>query len=875
MRADRFAPDQPHRWLLPVLLFGLSFFLLAYEVVLLRILTYLQWYHFAYLVISLALLGFGVSGTLLHLFRPFWQRHFEPAFTGALLLTGVSMVAGKPLLALVPADSFLAVWQPWQLWGLGLLSLALFLPFFWGAFGLILVFNAAPRHIARHYGANLLGSGAGALGGLLLLYRWHPLDIPPLLGVGLGALGLLQTGSLWLGGRSGSKRAFIPVYPALGLAGMAVIVLLAWAAPLKPRMSPYKALSRSQLMPDTEVILERVSPLGVLTILKGPTLRSATGLSLSYQGEIRPQAMAYLDGNPLGPLPLMDDTSAAAPLRHVAFVLPYRIRSFDVAQDRPFDSAQDRPFGAGPDRPRRVLVLNAGAGSEVQQALMEHSGAVTAVVRHREMLPALARLAEEERGVGTVYRDPRVEVVVGEPRSFLYRETGQYDVVMVPPMGGVVGASAAMQAIYENNLLTIEGVAAMLERLSPEGLLAVTTWLDSPPRRPLKLFGLLAAALEARWPGEVTSPGAHLAAIGSWNVVTVVLSRRPWSPAELGRIRRFASDEGFDLLFLPGGNRAEEAPAVHQPADTTLAAALAVLAGGGSPDRDVPSPFNLAPPTDNRPFFHHFLTLRSLPILRQTLGTAGIMLAEWGYVLLWVTLALLAAGGAVLILLPLGLSRRFSAPGRPDARSRKGAPGLLYFGAIGAGFMFVEIVLIQKLVLVLGDPVFAVAAVITAVLVFAGVGSLLSGRLDRATGMLIPGAAAVIIVLLLALLGEGPYLASEWAALAKGVRFVLVIAALAPLALVMGLFFPTGVRWLDEAHADHLIPWAWGINGFASVITAPVATLVALNLGFPAVGALGAGFYLLAAAIALRWRARRQANQPAPVNSPMPNSHHG
>jgi len=174
---------------LAVLLWGLSFSLLAYEVVLLRILTYLQWYHFAYLVISLALLGFGASGTLLHLFRPFWRRHLGGALTGAFFLTGIALAASRPLLAVIPMDSFLAVLQPWQLVWLVLLGLVLFLPFFFGAFGLILVFAAAPRRIALYYGANLLGSGAGALGGLLLLYRWHPLDISPLLGLMTGLLG--------------------------------------------------------------------------------------------------------------------------------------------------------------------------------------------------------------------------------------------------------------------------------------------------------------------------------------------------------------------------------------------------------------------------------------------------------------------------------------------------------------------------------------------------------------------------------------------------------------------------------------------------------------------------------------------------------------
>ncbi|MCH7852133.1 MAG: class I SAM-dependent methyltransferase, partial [Candidatus Marinimicrobia bacterium] len=613
-----------HR-MLAVLLWGLSFSLLAYEVVLLRILTYLQWYHFAYLVISLALLGFGASGTLLHLFRPFWRRHLGGALTGAFFLTGIALAANRPLLAVIPMDSFLAVLQPWQLVWLVLLGLVLFLPFFFGAFALILVFAAAPRRIALYYGANLLGSGAGALGGLLLLYRWHPLDIPPLLGLLTGLLGSVLVINAGL--REG--RPWVAVLPpsrlAWGLAGLGAIVLLGWGGMSRAQMSPYKALSRARLMPGIEVLLERSDPLGVLTIIRGPTLRSAAGLSFAYQGDIRPQPVAYLDGNPLGPLPLLDDPSATDALRHACFALPYRIRSFTASREAP----------------QRVLVLNAGPGIDVQHALVEGAGSVTAVERHRGLIHALGRLADGEGGPPTVYHHPQVEVVVAEPRHFLYGDTTHYDVVVLPPMGGVISTSTGMEAVAENYLLTVEGMTAVVDRLSPGGLLCASVWLDTPLRRPLKLFGLMAAALEAHGPGNGGSPESHLAAIGSWNLMTVVLSRRPWSPAERERIIAFASREGFDRHFMSGVEQSSGARVFHRLADTTLAPTLAALAEGLGGRGSIRSPFHLDPPTDDRPFFNHLLTLRSLPVMRNTLGMEGFLLAEWGYVLVWVTLVLL------------------------------------------------------------------------------------------------------------------------------------------------------------------------------------------------------------------------------------------
>ncbi|MCH7940332.1 MAG: hypothetical protein IID13_11405 [Candidatus Marinimicrobia bacterium] len=498
-------------------------------------------------------------------------------------------------------------------------------------------------------------------------------------------------------------------------------------------------------------------------------------------------------------------------------------------------------------------MLNAGAGIDVQHALVEGAGSVTAVERHRGLIRALGRLADREGGPPTVYHHPQVEVVVAEPRHFLYGDTTHYDVVVLPPMGGVISASTGMEAVAENYLLTVEGMTAVVDRLSPGGLLCASVWLDTPLRRPLKLFGLMAAALEAHEPENGGSPGSRLAAIGSWNLMTVVLSRRPWSPAERERIIAFASREGFDRHFMSGVEQSSGARVFHRLADTTLAPTLAAMAEGLGGRGSIRSPFHLDPPTDDRPFFNHLLTLRSLPVMRNTLGMEGFLLAEWGYVLVWVTLVLLGVGGGLLILMPLGLvqraRRRDPSRGTP---TRDRSPGLLYFGAIGGGFMFLEILLIQKMVLVLGDPLFAVSAVIAALLVFAGVGSMLSGRLPLPDHLLVSGGAGLVILMLGALVGGLSFWASVWATWGTVSRFVMVTAALAPLALVMGVFFPAGIRRLETADAQALIPWAWGINGLVSVVTTPVATLVALNMGFRVVGLLGIGCYLLAAVTFIR-----------------------
>ncbi|MFC1484324.1 hypothetical protein ACFL5M_00685 [Candidatus Neomarinimicrobiota bacterium] len=837
------SPRASNRFL-PALLFGLSFCLLAYEVDLLRVLTWLQWYHFAYLVISLALLGFGASGTLMHIFRPFWERHFQHSLAGALLLTGLSMAAVKPLLAVIPQDTFLAVWQPTQLIWLVALGLVLFLPFLTGAFAMILVFANLPGRIGLYYASNLLGSGTGAIFGLLMLYRWHPLEIPSLLGLATASLLFMYTYTLIAKTERISEKI---TWQLISMAGLVLILVAGWMIPLRPEMSPYKGLSRARLMPDTEVVAKQTTPLGVLTVLRGPTLRSVTGLSLSYTGNIPPQAIVYQDGNSAGVAPSSGDTTWSRSLRHTSYVLPYRVGR----------------FGAGSSSPR-VLVLQAGPGAEVQQALIEGSPDVTAVVRNEGLVRVLEESLRDYSGGHTIYHDPRVQLELTEPRNYLYQNRDPFDIISMPPVGGVMSASAAMTSIYEDHLLTVEGVSAMLQRLTPEGMLCLTTWLDHPPRRPLKLFGLLAAALVAYSAEPVPFPGAHLVAISSWNVVTMVLSRKAWTPGELEQIRQFAQEQGFDLLYHPQQESSVPGPVFHQLSDTSMVANLKVLAGNSRNSESLTSGFYLTPPTDSRPYFHHFLTLKALPMMRDTYGTAGLMLSEWGFVLLYVTFLLLIAGGAALILLPLWISERKHRPRRNRLAGTSKQRYLYYFGAIGCGFMLVEIVLIQQLLLLLGDPVYAAAAVIAALLVFAGVGSLLSQAIIQARWRSLMLAGAVVLVMLLIIFLGAEFGASVLAAASRWARFTVVVGVLSPLAVAMGVFFPSGIRRLEESAAGEYIPWAWGINGFASVITTPIATILALNLGFPAVAALGGGCYVVSV-IAFRWWSIRQPNQPTPV----------
>ncbi|MFQ5581857.1 MAG: spermidine synthase [Mariprofundaceae bacterium] len=780
-----------------ILLFGISFCLLAFEISLLRILTFLQWYHFAYLIISLALLGFAVSGTLLHINRAFWMKHARTVCFAATLSTAVAMALSRQVLAVIPMETFLAIWQPAQILWLAALCLLLFVPFLFGAFLIILILNTAPKRIGAYYAANLFGSGAGSLGGLGLLFLWHPFTIPYVLALLTALLSVLLLPR--------HRRLIIPSLLGIGLVGFC------WLQPSEPLMSSYKPLSRALLMPETQIVDESFGPYGIVHLVESPHLRSAAGLSLSFQGEIPSRPMLYIDGLPAGAVPINRQPSGDAVLKQTIFNLPYHLRN-----------------------PASVLVLGAGAGAEVQRALSEGALAVTAVEKNPDLFRLPGRFLPDYAGI---YRAAGVEAKVEDSRSFLAHTSRQFDLVVLPSRM-LAGGSFGMQSLYENYLLTTQSFGRMLEALAPGGLVTAATELDTPARRPLKLFALMAESLRRQ---GVENAAAHLLAIRNWNWITVLMSAVPFSTRDIDKAKEFASEYGFDMLFPSMAGGEKEATAHHVHADE-LPEQLAGLVA--KPPRDPDTPFHITPPTDERPYFSHFLGLEAAAYMLRTYGAEGFMLQEWGYVLVGVTTIILGLGGFLLVLMPLWLWQRRQAQ-LLGASSQMG-----YFAAIGAGFMFIEMLFIQKLVLVLGEPVYAVAGVITAMLIFAGTGSQLSSRVSALSCGAVVWATAGLLLLLALFFVLLPILAPVVAGLATVWRFTAVVALIAPPAIMMGLYFPIGIASLERSGRDMLIPWAWGVNGFVSVISAPLALLIALHYGFTVLAALA----LLCYAIAARMR---------------------
>ena len=431
---------------------------------------------------------------------------------------------------------------------------------------------------------------------------------------------------------------------------------------------------------------------------------------------------------------------------------------------------------------------------------------------------------------------------VADARSFVAASPERFDLIQLPILESAGASAAGVGGLRPTYAYTVEAFDDYLSHLNPGGYLAVNLLLKVPPRDTLKLFATAVAALER---SGIARPGQRLAIIRGWKTTTLLVKNGEIMASEAGVIRSFASDRAFDVAYVPAMPRAEanqynllDSPYFYDGATALLGPARAGFFARYK--------FDLRPARDDRPYFFDFFRWRSLPELLALRAQGAMPLIEWGYLILSATLVQAALLSAALILVPLGALRRRA--GRRGGRARVAA----YFFALGLAFLFVEIAFIQRLALFLGHPLYAVAVVLAAFLIFAGLGAGVSPRLTARLASArrlsaIDVAVAGIVIVALVYLAILPSLLQWLMPAALAVKVAASLLVIAPLAICMGMPFPLGLTRVAQ-RLPHLLPWAWGINGCASVISAVLATLLALHLGFTAVVALAALLYVAAAA---------------------------
>lgn len=778
---------------------------LGYEILLMRLFSIIQWHHFAYMMISVALLGYGAAGAVVTLAQRPLRARFTGAFAAAASLFGITALLAFLAAQHVGFNALEILWDSRQLARLALIYALLIVPFFCAATAICLSFTCFPTHIPRLYAADITGAAVGGLGSIGLLLALRPetaLRWIAVTGLAAGAV------AVWRGG----LRRWVAGF---ALAAVAILTLpVSWTA---LQSSPYKELAQTLQVAGARVVAETSSPLGVVTVVESPSVpfRHAPGLSLLASAEPPPQLALFTDGDGLTTINRFD--GRWEPLAYLDFLtsaLPYHLLQ--------------RP---------EVLILGTGGGTDILQALALGARTVDAV----ELNPQVVALAQERFGdfSGRPYSLPGVRLHVGEARGFVAASAARFDLIQVALLDAFSAAAAGLHGLAESYLYTVEALRADLDHLRPGGLLAITRWVNLPPRDALKLFATAVAALEAQ---GVADPGARLVMIRGWKTVTLLVKNGPFTPDDITAVQSFCAARAFDPVWYPGmtpdaANRYNilDRPYFYEGATALLSDRQAEFV-----DR---YKFAIAPATDDRPYFFHFFRWNTLPETLTLKDRGGLSLLEWGYPVVIATLAQAVAFGLVLTILPLWLFLR-----REPEAGRGVGGAALYFTALGLAFMFLEIAFIQKFILFLSHPVYAVAVVLTAFLLFAGLGSRVAERFQaaRRARRMVRLAAAVIAGLALLYVLALPPIFREWMGLADGVKIGLAALLIAPLAFAMGMPFPLGLAGV-AARMPGLTPWAWAVNGFASVVAAVLATVLAIHGGFTLVVMVAVALYWIAA----------------------------
>jgi spermidine synthase len=800
---------------------------LAYEVLLMRLFSIIQWHHFAYMIISLALLGYGISGTFVSIFQTFLKRHFKTVYPLALLLFALSSAACFLIAQTFPFNPEAIFWDNNQILYLTGIFLLLSIPFLLVASAICLVFIQYPEQIARTYSVDLTAAGAGSLSIILLLYWLFPMSV--LLVIIICALlaaiiAVREVHHTRLSQLFTIRHARYLLLINL-LAGIAFILLLQPVWQLK--LSPYKDLSRTLTIKGTEIVAQYSSPLGLISVIESNEipLRHVPGLSLNNTQEPPGQLGLFIDGGNLSALTQYpEQQEKLGYLNQLTSALPFSLSDI-----------------------RQQLIVGAGGGQDILQALVNQVAHIDAV----ELNPQIIRLMQDDYAAfsGNIYARDNISIYSEDIRGFLNQNSDRYDLIQLSLMDSFNASASGLHALSESYLYTVEAMQTYLKHLNQAGYLSISRWIKTPPRDSIKLFN---TAVEALKNSGITRPEAHIIFIRSWQISTLLIKASPVTAFEIKRLKAFCQERSFDMVWYPG-IQADEVNRFNRFQRPWLYESIIKLLDSSQRAQFLENyKYNVQPASDDKPFFHHFFKWSAFSELISLKNQGGLVLIEMGYITLLSTLLLAIVSSVILIILPLipFLFKKNTIAGYLSKIDHVNL--FIYYFSIGLAFLMIEIAMMQKFILYLSHPIFAIPVLLTSFLIFAGLGSKATDDwLKR-----LPGTKLLIIAVSgIILIGTLYGLLISWffelsVSLPIVAKIILSIVLIAPLAFFMGMPFPIALKSLSVHHQEY-IPWAWGINGCASVISAVLTSLLAIHYGFKVVILTGLCLYILCLSIYL------------------------
>ena len=795
-----------------------SFSALLLELALTRLFSVVLFYHFAFLAISVALLGLGAGGVFAYL-RRIWLTRFATRRLAAALCTvnAAAIFMALEIVLHVPVSLDLSRWNFVRLTALYLASAV---PFFFTGLIFSVVFARETQHVTRLYGADLLG-GASACMAVVPLLNWigGPNTIL------FSALSMSAAAIIWQGEREPLGNQ--PVIPSGADASRS-------EAPAESRDLVFSSAAQGSRR------ISRFLPVIAATILVLLILANHSGrfIDVVYaKGMFRDRSWVEFAGwNAISRVEVDRQGDAKAVVIDAdasTYIMNTDPHHWGAGWEKDLMSAPAalanvlRPHGT-------FAIIGPGGGVDVLRAVANGSPSVTGIEINAIIADTVMRGRYADYAYH-LYEQPEVRIHVTDGRSFIRNSHGQYDVIQMTLVDTWASTAAGAFALSENSLYTADAFREYFEHLKPDGMIAITRWEFRQPREALRVVSV---AMEALHQLGVADPAKNFIVISDGDLdedgipVAVLAKKTPFTPGEESAVEQHLTryDE-LDSLYLPS-----------DPGQNPFSALIA---------RNDPwafareYPYNVSPVSDNAPFF--FFTLKTGQILNEQSLQQGI---DWkvnlGVVVLGMVLVISLAAVLAFLILPMLLGA-----GGPSRRR----VSLLYFIALGLGYILVEIAFIQWFVLFLGHPTYALTVVIFLLLLASGGGSLISRRWLREPArvwlplVLIVGALCIYVLVL-------PLALTTMVGLPFALKLAVSGLLLIPLGIAMGMPFPTGLRALagfaataNDAAAGNAVEWAWAMNAASSVFGSVLAMVIAIHWGLNITLACGAAAYLASAAL--------------------------
>jgi predicted membrane-bound spermidine synthase len=480
------------------------------------------------------------------------------------------------------------------------------------------------------------------------------------------------------------------------------------------------------------------------------------------------------------------------------------------------------------------LIIEGGGGLALVVALSNNMHEIFVVEPEYQILQIVKeKLAEFS---GRIYNRLKVKALDVDARTFLKSTDKKFDVIDIALRESIFAVTSGISGLSENYLFTKEAFEQYIKHLKPGGILSLTRWIIYPPRESIRMFTTAYHALKST---GTKVPESHMFMFRSSTTYTLLVKKEPFSLHEIQQINTLLKDNNYQPIWYTGFTKDK----VEKFSREYYSVIDAFLRAQDKKKFFLAYPFNVSPIFDNKPFLTNYFRWERLGELERETGMQWEPFFEGAFVIMFV-LAQSIILSFVFIFLPMFFHRRV-------AKGKKLITGLTYFFLIGIGFMLVEIPLLQFFILFLGHPVYAFSVVILSLLVFAGIGSFASNYFVNRIKLLIIAGFVILTCFIIAGIFILPKVLANIGIISLVARFLISIILLAPLGLFMGFPFPTGIRIMGALNRE-AIPWAWCLNGCASVIGAVLANWLAINFGFSTVLFSGCLAYLLAFACIYR-----------------------